>query len=55
EKTAEEYNLIPIGGSDFHREEDFGCGLLFPDDVKIETEKDFAKAILSGKGVIIKR
>ena len=55
EETAKKYGLIPIGGSDFHREEDFGCGLCFPDEIKIETEKDFAQAVLSGKGVIIRR
>lgn len=54
-QTAEKFNLIPIGGSDFHKPEDFGCGLLFPDDLKINTEKDFARAVLSGKGEIIYR
>lgn len=54
-RAAEEFNLIPIGGSDFHNSDGIGCGLLFPDDLKIENEKDFAAAVMSGKGRIIYR
>ncbi len=55
ENTAKKYHLIPTDGSDFHQEKDFGCGMLFPDDMKIETEKDFVNALLSQKGIFILR
>ena len=54
-KTAEEYGLIPTDGSDFHIESDFGCGMLFPDDMVIKTESDFVAALRSRRGEFIKR
>ena len=53
--TAEKFGLIPTDGSDFHRNVDSGCGMYFPDDMKIETEKDFVAALRSGRGQFIYR
>lgn len=55
DKAAEEYELLKTGGSDFHQPHDYGCGMLFPDEMKIENEKDFVDAVRSGKGRIIYR
>ncbi len=54
-KTAEEYGLIQTDGSDFHIPCDYGCGMLFDDDCKIENETDFVAALRSGKGEFILR
>ncbi len=52
---AEEKGLSKSGGSDFHRLGYEKCGMAFPDSVTIENEKDFAAALKSGIGTIIKR
>lgn len=55
EEMAERFKLIKTSGSDFHQKNDIGCGMYFHDEVRIDTESDFAQALRSHKGELIRR
>jgi len=55
EEMADHFNLIKTSGSDFHQKNDIGCGMYFPDEVRIDNESDFARALRSQKGELIRR